>query len=134
MHNAFKLGKQMQRYTATEKITRANKIYKGLRADPQFLTARIVRSPKFLLTAHRSPTNLTVPCRSEADGNSHYATGSSISCGCCLCACQGSHPAHWPGLAAVRFSSAQSALLGPCSLSKKPRKIHASFCHTGTTA
>lgn len=44
-----------------EKIGRANKIYKGLRADPHFLTARIVRSLKFLLTAHRSPTNLTCP-------------------------------------------------------------------------
>lgn len=76
MHNAFKLGKQMQSSTAIEKISRASKTYKGLRADPQMLlTARIVRSPKFLLTAHRSPTNLTVPC--EADSSFCYVVGFS---------------------------------------------------------
>lgn len=81
----------MRSYTAIGKISRASKIYKSLRADPQtLLTAKTVKSPKFLLTAHRSPTNLTVPCGSEADGSSHYTVGSS-----------GEHhqlPLHLPGL------------------------------------
>lgn len=66
------------RVTVIEKISRASKIYKGLRADPQtLLMARTVRCPKFLLTARCSPTNLTVPCGSETDGSSRYDVGSS---------------------------------------------------------
>lgn len=58
-HNADKLGKQMQIYTAVQKISRASKIQKILKADPQMLwSANIVRSLKFLLTAHHLPTNL----------------------------------------------------------------------------
>lgn len=107
-------------YTLTEKITRVSKIYKDLRADAQtLLTPRIVRSPKFLFTAHCSPTNLTVPCGSEANAASVTTLApveSTISCGC-HCTCQGSRPAHWPKPATIRFCSAQSDL--PRALTSK---------------
>lgn len=122
--NAFKLWKQTQCYTPTEKITRASKIYKGLRADAQMLlTARIVRSPKFLFTAHGSPTNLTAPCGSDANAASVTPLApveSTISCGC-RCTCQGSRPAHWPKPATVRFSSAQSGLPRALTSEQQPK-------------
>ena len=102
----------MQSYTAIEKTSRTSKIYKGLRADHQMLsTARIVRSPKFLLTAHHSPTNLTVPCGSEADGSSRYAVGSS-----------GEHhqlwlPLHLPGLPPCPLARACCCQVQFCTVS-----------------
>ena len=119
---------------SNREISRTRKTYKGLRADPHTLLT--ARSPKFLLTAHRLPGNLTVPCGSEAEGSSRYAAGST-----------GEHHQQWlplrlPGLPPCpsprRLLSASvlhcQFYWGPALRARSQDKVLASFCHTGLTA
>lgn len=67
-HNTFKLGKQMQSYTAKKIKIKASITYRGHRRASDVITCQ--DSPRFPLTTQPSPINLTVPWGSEADRSS----------------------------------------------------------------